>query len=354
MRPNHEMMILVRRTSRNGQGTKTQRRLSSGRASLQKAYDHPMKSPRYTKFRSEFELAAVVLFWGFNFVIVKVVLEIMNPHVMNIFRLLSAAIVLGYIYLRRVGGSQQQFWAPLKKDPISFIILSLIGWVTYQVAFITGLDFTTAGNGAMIMASAPIWTAILAFTMKTERLSSYAWMGLLISITGTAIVVAFGSAEVSLSSELLLGNAIVLLASILWGSYTALTKPLVKKHSPISVTVLALLLALPPMALLALPYWHEVDWSLVTPLYWLAIFFSGALSTGIAIVFWNTAVKNLGASHTAAFGNLVPLVALLSGYFLLGDAILPAQIAGGTLIIGGLVVMRWARKRRTDPQPEHS
>ncbi len=313
-----------------------------------------MNRSTFQRFRSELELLSVVLFWGLNFVVIKIVLEVMHPHVMNIFRLLSAALLLGLIYHRRVGGSMKAFWAPLRSDPVAFIVLSIIGWVIYQIAFITGLYYTTAGNGAMIMASAPIWTAVLALIIGTERLSLFAWLGMLVSIGGTAVIVAFGSAEVDLSSDLLLGNAIVLFAAMLWGSYTALTRPLVDKHSPISVTVLALLIALPPMALLAIPYWDLVDWVLITPLYWLAIFFSGALSTGVAIVFWNAAVKTLGASHTAAFGNLVPLIALVSSFFILGDAILPVQIAGGTLIIGGLVVMRWARRRRTDQSPEHS
>jgi len=115
--------------------------------------------------------------------------------------------------------------------------------------------------------------------------------------------------------------------------------------------VLALLIALVPLSLLSLPYLSGTNWGALTMWYWLAIFFSGALSTGIAIVFWNNAVRTLGASHTAAFGNLVPLIALFSGFLILGDPILPAQILGGTLIIAGLVIMRWARKKKRVVQP---
>lgn len=286
-----------------------------------------------------------MLLWGLNFVVVKIVLDVMHPHVMNLFRLLGAAAVLGIIYRRRIGSFKRPFWEPLRGNPTALIRLSLIGWVLYQAAFITGLDYTSAGNGAIIMSSAPIWTALLSLVMGTEQLSSKAWLGLVVSIAGTATVVAFGTAEIDLSSELLTGNVLVLIAAMLWGSYTALTRPVVQKYTPLSLTVIALLLCLPPLAILAIPFWSETDWERMNALYWFAVFFSGALSTGIAIVFWNNAVRNLGASHTAAFGNLVPLVALLSGFFILDDPILPAQIVGGTLIIGGLFVMRWARKK---------
>ena len=300
----------------------------------------------HRNLRSEIELLVVVLFWGLNFVVVKLVLEVMHPHVMNIFRLLGAATVLCLIYWRRIQQSDTSFWGPLTLDARAIIRLSLIGWVLYQAAFITGLDYTSAGNGAIIMSSAPIWTALLSLVMGTEQLSAKAWTGLVVSIVGTATVVAFGTAEIDLSSDLLIGNVIVLAAAMLWGSYTALTRPVVQKYTPLSLTVIALLLCLPPLAILAIPFWNETDWERMNALYWFAVFFSGALSTGIAIVFWNNAVRNLGASHTAAFGNLVPLVALISSFFILDDPVLPAQIVGGTLIIGGLFVMRGARKKR--------
>ncbi len=58
-------------------------------------------------------------------------------------------------------------------------------------------------------------------------------------------------------------------------------------------------------------------------------------------------VKAVGPAHTAVYGSLVPVVALLTGVILLGEAITPAQIVGGALILGGLFYLRRHRKRRT-------
>ena len=69
---------------------------------------------------------------------------------------------------------------------------------------------------------------------------------------------------------------------------------------------------------------------------------SGGLSTGIAYLLWNLAVHHVGPSQTAIFSNLVPFVALLAAFVLLGDPITLLQLAGGVLIIGGLVLMRRA------------
>lgn len=310
-----------------------------------------MNSPYVSRFRSELELLSVILMWGVNFPLIKVILVVMPPHVLNIFRITAAGLVLGFIHLRRSQWSFSTFWAPLRTDTRAFISISFVGWILYQIAFITGLNMTDAGNAAIIMASSPIWTALLARLMGVDRLSKLSWFGLFVSITGTATIVALGNAEISLSSDLLMGNAIVLAAAVFWGSYTAMTKPMVAKHSPLSLTVISLLIALPLLLVFSLPYWNLVDWSVVTGWYWVAIFFSGSLSTGIAIVFWNNSVRKLGASHTAAFGNMVPFVALFSSYFMLGNEIVPAQLIGGTLIIGGLMVMRWARHRSQKSEP---
>ncbi len=323
-------------------------------ASLGPQFREAMSERSFQRFRSEVELILVVLVWGINFVVIKIVLEVMHPHVLNVFRLFSAAAVLGYIHYRRSGRSLSAFWKPVKTDPKAFIMLTFLGWVFYQVAFITGLDLTSAENAAIIMSSAPIWTALLVMVMGVERLSGLAWFGLAVSIIGTGTVITIGSEEISISPELMLGNGVMLLAAMMWGSYTAMSRPLVKRHSPLALTVLALILALPFMVALAVPFWSEVNWSRVTGLYWIAIIFSGTLSTGVAIVLWNNAVRTLGASHTAAFGNLVPLVALVSGYLILDDRILPAQIAGGSLIILGLVIMRYARRRRTESSGTHT
>ena len=297
------------------------------------------------RLSSELQLLSVVLVWGVNFPVSKWILLEIRPHVMNVFRLGAAAVVLSALLYRRCGNDWSTFWKPLQTDFKSFAFIALIGWVLYQVAFITGLNNTSAGNSAIIMSSAPIWTALIAAFFAIERISGVAWLGLLISLIGTGVIILSGPTEVDLASTYFLGNAIILVAAILWGAYTAFTRQLVQKHTPLSLTVLALIIALPAIGLVSIPYWSAIDWQQVTFMHWVAMFFSGSLSTGLAIVFWNNAVKSLGASHTAAYGNLVPLIALFSGFFMLGDTILPVQLIGGTLIIGGLVVMRWARRR---------
>jgi len=294
-------------------------------------------------------LLFVVTVWGSNFVVIKLVLEVMHPHVANLFRLIAAGVVLGFLHYRRQKKLNETFFAPLRAFPRELALIGLVGWSMYQVAFITGLDRTTAGTAGLIMASLPLWTALLAVVMRLERLNRAGWMGILISIAGTFIVILSSDKDVGLGKSYLIGNLIMLGAALLWAMNTVLTRKLVDRVTPLSITLMGLLLALPVLALLAIPFWSAVEWDRVNWLVWVAIFFSGSLSTGIVIVMWNQAVKTVGAAHTAAFQNLVPVVTLVVALIVLKEPILGAQLLGGSATIAGLITMRRGREPAAPP-----
>lgn len=293
--------------------------------------------------KSEFSLLFTVLIWGTNLPILKAALSAMPIHVLNVFRFSVSLMVIGAIFLLRNGFTGQSILKPFRSHGRQIVSLGLLGYFVYQFFFIVGINYTTAGNTALIMAGSPIWTAVISRFFRFEHLRRSAWIGLLIVLTGTFIVILFGRQEVSLSSDLLFGNIMVLAASMMWGAYTAFSRPVVQNLSPISVNFLGLLVALPFLIGLGLPFFDEVVWEKVDLWVWAAIIYSGGLSTGLTFVIWTTAVREVGPSHTAVYNNLVPLIALISSYLLLAESISLSQIFGGLLIIGGLLVIRKTR-----------
>jgi drug/metabolite transporter (DMT)-like permease len=301
------------------------------------------KSGRH-RYEIEFILLLVVFVWGTNFVVMKLVLDVMHPHVVNVFRVVSAGVVLVGLHHRRQRSLRQTFFQPLIEFPKEIVAIGILGWFFYQIVFIIGLNNTTAGTAAIIMASLPLWTALMSVAMKTEKLSIIGWLGIAVTMAGTAMVILTGKESVEISTTFLFGNLMMLAAAILWALNTVLTRKLLDRVSPVGITILALIVSLPLLTLLSIPYWEAVDWNSVTWVIWTAIVFSGSLSTGIAIVGWNMAVRQLGASHTAAFQNLVPLIALVTSFLILNEQIVFWQIIGGTSTIAGLIIMRHGRK----------
>lgn len=303
-------------------------------------------SAHRSTWRSEAALLFVVLVWGINFPIVKAVLEIMHPHVLNTMRFIVSTVVLGTLYVYRRRRQGKSILAPLREHPRQIAGLGILGFFLYQFCFIIGLNYTTAGNAALIMASSPLWTAVTGFVFRLEYLRRAAWIALLVVLVGAIVIVVGGANEVNLSSETFVGNLIMLGAALFWGAYTALSKPALSYLSPTGLTFLSLLFALPFLFGLGVPYYADTAWSQVRLLHWGAIVFSGGLSTGLAIALWNNAIDRVGASNTAVYGNLVPLIALASSFLMLDEPIFIAQIVGGVLVIGGLLLMRRARPSR--------
>ena len=294
-------------------------------------------------WKNEFSLLFVVLVWGVNFPILKAALAVMPVFVVNAFRFIVSGLVLGLVYILRQRSQSTPFLMPLFQRGRHIFGLGLLGYVIYQLCFILGLNGTTAGSAALIMASSPLWTALLGYLLDYEQLTTRAWFALVLSLAGTSVVVIGGAQAVELSPGTLEGNLLMLGAAVCWGAYTALCKPVLQDITPTGLTFFGLLFALPFLIGMSIPYLEVVEWSEIELEVWGAIIFSGGLSTGLAFVFWNVAVHNVGPSHTAVFSNLVPFVALLASFVLLGEPVTVPQVAGGGLIVGGLLLMRRSR-----------
>lgn len=293
--------------------------------------------------KGDLALLSVIFIWGINFAVLKAALGAMHPHVVNLFRFSISTVVLGALYLTSDRPAHHGLFTPLREYGRQIIALGLLGYLFYQLCFIIGMDHTTAGSAALIMASAPLWTATIGYLFGFERLTRRAWGGLVLTLVGTLVIVLGGAKKIDFGNDTFFGNVMMTCAAVLWGGYTAFNRPVSRHVSPTAIAFFGVLTALPFLTAIGLPYLPSVAWQHVDAWVWFAILFSGALSTGLAFVIWNTAIKSTGPSQTAVFGNLVPVVAVVSGAVLLGEAITAVQVAGGTLIIGGVFLTRSTR-----------
>ncbi len=297
------------------------------------------------RWRAEAALLFVVTVWGVNYPLLKSVFEVMHPHMINSFRFPVSILVLGGVYMYRRRKQGLSVWEPLRKHPLRIAGLGMVGFVAYQFLFIHGIYRTTAGNAALIMTSVPLWAACMIAALGMERIRGRTWFALFFVLGGAMTVVVGGGGAISFDSGIFVGNALMLCAACSWGCYTALNKPMLRHVSATGLTFLALLFALPVLIGAGLPEISRTDWSAVTLKHWGIIVFSGGLSTGLVLALWNNAVNHVGASHTAAYGNLVPLTALTASYLLLGETVNPIQVAGGAAVIGGLLILRRIRRK---------
>lgn len=301
---------------------------------------HPaVVSPR-ERLLADASLLLTAILWGINIPVVKSATQHIDPIVFNALRMVLSTIVLGaFAWL-------EARWKDQPANGFSrsrFIVFALVSGLVYPLMFMYGIDYTTAGNTALLLSSMPLWTAVISAIFIRERLPMLTWGSLFIAFVGTAIVIAAGG-KVSMSTENFTGNILMLASAMLWASGTVISGPLLKQITPLRLAFLSSLLTTPihllivsrqlPGELPKMAEWHNL----------IAVVYSGAFSTGIAYATWHIGVSRLGGSHASVFQNVVTLVAVLGGWLVLAEPVLTSQLIGGMLMIIGMLCMRYSRR----------
>ena len=278
-------------------------------------------------------LPCVVLIWGLNFPISKGALQVFGPHAFNAVRFSIAALVLGLLALR---GREPLF---ARDTPwLAVFGLSMLGQLVYQVCFIEGLNRTTSGLASLCISTSPLWTALCAHLLGQEQVRGRRWLGLAVAFCGASFL-ALAKGGLREDGATVAGNVLSLVGAMLWGSYSVAAKPLLRRIAPLRLAFLAALFSLPGHALLGtLEGWP--DFGALSAKNWGALFWAGGLSVGVAYFLWNFGVERVGASRTAIWANLVPALAVLASWPLLGEPVRLVHVAGGALVLGGLALVR--------------
>ncbi|MEM0963426.1 MAG: DMT family transporter [Bacteroidota bacterium] len=292
-----------------------------------------------SRYLPELGLLAVVVVWGLNFAVIKVPLEVAPPYVVNVLRFVVSLTVLGALHVSDARRRGDRLLAAFDVGIWQVAGLGILGYLGYQVAFIDGVDRVSASTAALLIATSPAWTAVTAHALRHERLVAAGWIGVVVSLGGVGLVIS-GNPQAAFSGGSS-GVVLMLCAAAAWGLYTTLSRPLLDNGAtPLGLTFWGVVVAFPGLVAVALPEIGGVDWSAFGAAEIGALVFSGGLSTGLAYAIWNQSVLRAGASRTAAFSNLVPVVGVTAGVALRGDTVTVLQAIGGVLVIVGVVLVR--------------
>lgn len=285
-------------------------------------------------------LIATAAIWGVNVVLVKISLAELGPLPFNSLRFLLAAS-LSWLLLRVTEpGSRVE-----RRDLPWLIGLGLLGHSLYQILFISGINLSTAGNTSLLLATNPIWVAILSSMLGQDRLLPRAWLGILLSFTGIFLVTIGGGKQVSFGSGSSLGDLLILAGTLVFAVYTIRSKPLLGRYTPLQFSTYTMIPGAIGLATVSVPALLRQDFSAVTLAGWGGLLYSGIFAIVIGYYVWNNGVQKLGAARTAIYNNLSPVVAMVAGVLILREQIALPQLAGAALIIGGLYITRSSRSR---------
>lgn len=284
----------------------------------------------------DLSLLGLVAVWGANFVVVKSALSEMAPLAFNALRFAGASVVIVALTwaVRRDLHIVRSDWSRL-------LVLGFFSNFVYQYLFIQGIARTKASNSSLILATVPIFVALIGTILRSERLYGRNWAGILLSFVGIFLLVTEGSVGIGMNSQTLSGDVLVLCATTLWALYTTLSRGLMERNSVLKVTAWMMATNAPLMVLAAIPELRAQDWRAVSAQSWLGLLYSAVLAIGIGYVIWNTGVRRLGSARTAIYSYLTPLVSVVVSWIFLSETMQPLQALGAVGILLGVVLGRY-------------
>ena len=282
----------------------------------------------------EASLLLAVLFLGTNPVAVKVAVTELPPLPFVATRFTLAGLLL----LALVALLEPAEGRPGRRDLLSLAGVGLVGVGANNVAFTLGVSMTTASETALIYAAVPIWGILLGLALGLERPTSWGILGVCLAFLGVAIVVYGGLT----GSTSLLGNLLVVVATVCWGSYAVLSLPLLQRYSPLVVASYTMLFGGLGVLPLALPGFPDAEWSDASARAWEALAYSTLLVAAFGFWAWQKGVSQVGANRVLVYQYLITVVGVGAGVLLLGESLTANKVLGGAIILLGVYL---ARKR---------
>lgn len=294
----------------------------------------PTNGPRIG--RTDLLMLLTVLLWAVNVSVLKIGLRTLSPHGFNAIRLGLASAA----YLAVLAASPGGFRLGKAGDLWKAAGLGLLGITGYQVFFIQALARMDASTASVLMGTSPVFIAILATAVGKERISTAAWMGIVMSFAGCLLVVSGENGGFALSGEAVRGAVLILLSNVCWAGYTVFSKPVLERNSPFRLaavgTVAGTLVYLPFAAAdLAEVPWTRIPWQGVG-----AILYAGLVAIFLCFALWYKSVRAVGSAKTGVYGNLTPVLAIFFAGLVLGERLTALQGAGAAVTLAGVYLTR--------------
>lgn len=276
-------------------------------------------------------ILAAHIIWGINFVVAKVTLQEVPPMSLAFIRFALATMLLTPFVLSERGTLNIH-----RKDLPQLIAIGALMSTLNIALFYLGLSKTTATTASILTMSIPVVSVLAAWWIFKEKIYTFNLFGILLGLAGATLVIGLPVylLGTSLFSEALLGNLLIILASIAWVAGAILSKKMLQKYSTLTITTFVFIVGTITFALPAvLEYLKNPDWPFkITLLGIFGITYIAVLSSTSAYFLFEWGLSKLGVVKADLFQYLEPIIAVSLGILLLGEQIRFTFVIGALLI----------------------
>ncbi|MGQ0714138.1 MAG: DMT family transporter [Gemmatimonadaceae bacterium] len=282
-------------------------------------------------------LFVAIFIWGFAYVVTKSGLSAVPPMLFALLRYSVASLLLVPLALARGGLGRLPHPIPWK----TLVLMALTGVGVYYILFNLSLSYTTASQTALIQSSFPAVVAIMAVVWLRERVTRRRMTGIALAVIGVVLIVASTPTDAT-ARDPLLGSTLAFASVLSWGAYTILAKRMATAD-PIAVTATISLIGMILLVPAVLVEGARISLSSIPASGWVPILYLGALASAASYLLYMRALREIDASLVGAFINLSPVIGVVAGVVVLGEAITGPSILGGVMVLAGV----WMSSRQS-------
>lgn len=283
-------------------------------------------------------LFSVCAAFGFSFkaIFVKLAYEQATVDAITLL-MLRMTLSLPFVILIALRGLRSG--SPLqRRDYLLLLLLGIVGYYGSAILDFMGLRYITAGLERLILFTYPALTILMGVLFLGKRFEKKVLLALALSWSG--ILLAFVH-DLQISGDmhsLALGGGLVAAAALLYAIYNAGSEAAIRRMGSMKFSVLALLVS----SLATQTHFYIAQPLSVLNLPWQVYLWCGAMalfSTVLPIFWQSAAVQRIGAERAVLIGLLGPMLTIFFSWWLLGEPISLAQIAGTLLVMAGVLVV---------------
>ena len=267
-----------------------------------------------------------IIFWSLAYVFSRLAMQHFSPYPLGFLRYIvaSAFLILVVIFMH--------ITPPLIKDIPWFIASGATGFFLYMVTFNKGTAMVPSATSSVIIATAPVITALLARLIYKEKLAVYQWIAIAIEFFGIIVLTIWGG-------DFTINEGIIwlILASISLSCYNIMQRKMTKLYKPLTVTAYSIFAGTIMLCIFAPKAYDEAKTA--ASINFVYILILGVLSSALAYIAWAQAFSK--AKNTSSVSNymfVTPFITAIFGFIFAGEVPDLSTVVGGTIIMCGVLL----------------
>lgn len=287
-------------------------------------------------------LMLTTLLWGGNSVAGKLAVGHVSPMMIVFLRWALAVLVMlpvGWQNLR-------DDWPMMRRHWLLLGVLGMCGFTLFNVIFYTALNYTTAINVSIEQAGMPILIIVANFLFFRLQASWLQLAGVLVTIAGVLLTASHGDPRQLLRLDLNFGDAIMLVAVLLYSGYSVglRLKPVLHWQSLILMLSTAALITSLPFLL-----WEAAAGKTIVPdaFGWVLMLYIALGVSVVSQVFYIRGNELIGANRAGLFINLVPIFGTLLSVLIVGEKFQLYQALALVLVLSGIGLAEYSGRKMT-------